>query len=234
MKIEKQHYSDSLHIQTRLSDSLHIPLIPQIADELCWAAITEMVSTYYHQYINTNAPIITQCELFDSCFASPAFGSCNIDCNSFDTSNIPSICNRDATPFPKIPNTQSCFGYSDTYNKDSNGFACPLKWSQLDSFLRKVQMPVIFEWGWEGITIMDTGNMNTHYLVAEGAPHSSYIPSHGWVSINDPWPVGKGRHSIIAYSLYINNIPAPTDSSVHTSVYNSHGVDYIDIQYTGQ
>ena len=220
--------SGFIKIPTPVPSSLPVPLIPQIADELCWAACTEMVSTYLNG-IDPNAPALTQCQLFDS----SGFGDCNINCNTIDTSMFPTACNKQSTPFPNLGNNL-CFGYTkSTTTWDSNFIFHPFTWRVLDSMLTQVKMPIIFSWQWEGITIRTLNQSNWHYIVAIGAPHTRYS-NRGWVSINDPWPVGKGRHSIIAYSEYANNIPAPTDSNVHTSVYFVHGMDYYDFKYVGK
>ena len=93
--------------------------------------------------------------------------------------------------------------------------------------------PVIFEWGWEGITIATIDSGSTHYMVAEGIPHSSYINDPGWVSVNDPWPIGMGKHRIMAYSEYANHIPTSSPGS-NTIVFNAHGVDYFGFQHSGK
>ncbi len=185
-----------------------------MASEWCWAASTEMISTYYHNQVNANAPIITQCQEVQQYMGS----MCTIDCNALPDT-ITASCNWQSTPFA------AAFGYSIA---DTN---IALSWEALSTQITSGK-PVAFEWNWTGITTNTTGNTGGHYLVAEGCPHSSYISFHGWVSVNDPLPVGIGRHRIMSYAEY-RNLPSIDFPGYTDYAYNSHGYDFHSLNFGG-
>ena len=209
--------------------SLHVPMIPQRGFEWCWAACTEMVTTYYHDQIDPNAPVIRQCDLANLVL----FG--NLKCPVM-VGEVPDSMDQPTVPFPNVRDT-NCEGYtfSQTFGSVNSNVMNSIAELPFDSLKWVIvhKSPVIFEWGWEGITIATIDSGSTHYMVAEGIPHSSYINDPGWVSVNDPWPVGMGKHRIMAYSEYANHIPTSSPGS-NTIVFNAHGVDYFDFQHSGK
>lgn len=203
--------------------SLHVPFVYQIGNNWCWAACSEMVSKYYHQKIDSLAPVFSQCMLAKSCYS--IFGT--MTCPVFTADSIPSACDS-------IGSTPFCFGPNYT-GKNYSFFITPTEGTALswDSLCAQIadSMPVIFQWGIEGITA-GTQNWNgMHFLVAEGCPHSSYFDSPGWVSIHDPLPPGQGRHRIITYAEYANmrSTSLPGDSSKY--VFCFHGWDRYAFKY---
>jgi hypothetical protein len=211
------------------TSSLHVPFIPQRADEWCWAACTEMVSKYYHDKINSKAPVLLQCDLANILFHG------NLKCPVM-IGEVPASMDNPTVPFPPLADT-SCEGYTfnQTYGSRSSfveNSIAELPWDSLQSVIAHGS-PVIFEWGWEGVTIATIDSNSTHYMVAEGIPHSSYINNPGWISVNDPWPTGVGKHSIMTYSEYANHIPTSSPGS-KTIVFNAHGVDYYQFTYQGK
>jgi hypothetical protein len=215
----------------QVPSSLHVPLIPQIGNTWCWAAVTEMITTYYHNAIDTNAPVIRQCDL---CKLSAA-DSCNFNCDTLKAGNVPYSCDQFfGAPFPSTPiDSISCLGYikSMTTGPDmrEKGKEILLSQEHLVEQIRH-RIPVIFTWFWSGLTT-DATEQDSHFLVAEGIPHSSYITSHIWVSVHDPWPVGRGGHRIISYPEYANMKPTSIMSSL-SYVFTSHGQDFYDFKYT--
>ena len=211
------------------ASSLHVPFIPQRGDNWCWAACTEMVTAYYNDKIDHNAPRINQCEL-----ANLVLGA-NLQCPIIP-GEVPAQWDQPTTPFPNVGDS-NCEGYSfsQTYGAKTSinpNFIAELPWDSL-KWVISHGSPVIFEWHWEGITIATIDSNDTHYMVAEGIPHSSYINDPGWVSVNDPWPIGTGKHRIMTYSEYANHIPTSSPGS-NTIVFNAHGVDYFGFTHGGK
>lgn len=206
--------------------SLHVPLVGQLASEWCWAACTEMVTRYYHDSINTAAPIMLQCSLVNLAFTwLPP-----LDCDTVNSGNPPSAAyDMSATPFPNLGNG-NCNGYTT-----SSTLGAPYKALPWDSLVSRIsqRMPVIFNWGYAGV-LQSTGGPGTggnHYLVAEGCPTSKYIPDN-WISINDPEPVGRGTHRIISYFEYANKKPLTIEGDTLPYAWASHGYDMYDFNYT--
>ena len=206
--------------------TLHVPFVPQIGYNWCWAACTEMVSRYYHEKIDTNAPPIFQCAYANAVNAGMGYPS--LDCDTLRPGNVPDLFDQTATPFSNVGDS-NCEGYLINYTAGSNS---PLSWDSLKMFIAEKQ-PVIFTWEWQGITFRTIDSMESHYMVAEGIPHSSYIRDPGWVSVHDPWPAGIGKHRVMAYSEYANHIPTSSPGS-NTVVYCMHGIDYFNVRYQGK
>ena len=202
--------------------SLHVPLRPQIADKLCWAACTEMVSMYYDSITHGVAPVISQCmEAEITLDSNPKY-----NCDTINASNIP---NYGANPFDRYHTDTTCFGYKATLYFCHDCSA--MQWDTLCQYIRN-KTPVCFGWSYQGITIKAIDSNGAHFMVAEGVPRSSYI-SHGWISVQDPWPKGKGLHRVMAYSEFANQFP-PSIASSNTCVFSAHYGDYYVSYYPGQ
>ncbi len=208
--------------------SLHVPLVGQLGSWWCWAACTEMVSRYYHDSINTAAPIITQCSIVNLAF----YWLPPLDCDTVNSSNPPDAANdMPATPFPKLGITNSCEGYSVISTSEVVDMKA-LSWDSLVSQISQ-RMPVIFNWGYAGI-LRSTGGPGTggnHYLVVEGCATSKYIADN-WISINDPAPVGRGTRRIISYFEYANKKPLTIEGDTLPYAWSSHGNDIYGFTYT--
>ncbi len=213
--------------------SLHVPFIPQIASELCWAACTQMVSTYYNQKINHLAPALSQCDVVKLKFNDSI--NYQFDCDTLQPANFPADYNVSGAPFPVEAATGTCMGYTPTFYVEPIGKNIMPQ----DTIVKYIGMgmPIIFGWGWQGITIASVSDSNSHYMVAEGVPKSSYISDHIWISVNDPWPVGRGKHRIMAYSEFSNRIPTSIPPSEYGSdqyVFSSHTNDWFLVSYPGK
>lgn len=193
---------------------LKVPFIPQLGKNWCWAACTEMVSTFYHNEVDSSAPIIRQCEE-----VKEALGDrCTMPCPPPDT--IPKIWDKARSPFI------ADFGYSPQYTGKA------LSWDALVAQMA-AKKPVIFQWQYRGITKATQDSTGSHFLVAEGCIKSSYMNfGTGWVSVHDPLPVKRGRHRIIAYSEYANKTPL-LFHGFKKYVFSSHGMDIYNINYSG-
>ncbi|MDP4219018.1 MAG: papain-like cysteine protease family protein [Bacteroidota bacterium] len=215
----------------RVPSTLHVPLIGQIGDYWCWAACTEMVTTYYHNTIDSTAPIIKQCNLVKLLYKD----TCCLDCKTVQPGNVPAEFDQNGAPFPQTdPNSANCEGY--TYSV-TQGPDTHLSWAVVmlseDSLRAQIRnrMPVIFEWFWTADVLDSATQQDAHIMVAEGIPHSSYIYSHMWIAINDPLPTGRGRHRIISYAEYANIKPMTIPGSPLQYTYSTHGMDYYAFHY---
>jgi hypothetical protein len=204
--------------------SLGVPLRSQMASELCWAACTEMVSMYYNSLTGGAAPVITQCMEVQIAGDSIPL----ISCDTITANNIP---NFPLTPFAMYHTYKSCWGYTPTQYSCHDCVGAAMSWDTLSSYIRN-GTPVVFGWSYQGITIKAIDSVGAHYMVAEGTPRSSYI-SHGWISVKDPWPVGKGLHRVMAYSEYANQFP-PSIAGNKRKVFSEHYNDWYVSQYPGQ
>lgn len=202
--------------------SLHVPFIPQIGDEWCWAACTEMVSTYYHDKINPQAPVIRQCEIVNLTSVN------KMDCPG-TPGKIPTYWDQPGTPFPPLGDT-SCKGYKTISTTITSPAGAPLSREELISQIA-AGLPVIFEWNWGGLTVDSSKQSGSHFMVAEGIPHSSYI-DNVWISVHDPLPTGRGRHRIISYYEYENKKPMTLPGVPPEFIFCGHGSDYHQLTYS--
>ncbi|MDP4219022.1 MAG: C39 family peptidase [Bacteroidota bacterium] len=201
--------------------SLHVPFIPQVATNWCWAATTAMVLAYEHRS-NPHVRALTQCQYVQAwCKKYPDYAvrlwmldSCPPSDSGIYYYNFPS------TPFVEA------LGHT-MQERDRVG----LTYEELCSEI-SAGRPVIFQWKWQGITPLTKGRADWHYLLAEGCPESKYINSPGWVSVHDPWPVNRGKHRIMSYSEYDNLVPTSLPGS-REFVYTTHGSDYYGITFKG-
>lgn len=221
-KIDPQPAAAQTPVKTP-PNSLHVPFIAQIGDEWCWAACTEMVSKYYHQKIDPHAPVIGQCELVNM-----VSGADKIKCPA-KVGEIPIDFDQPGTPFPTLGDT-NCKGYHTVSTFNPNSSSAPLSAEQLMSQIAS-GLPVIFEWNWGGMTIDSSNQNGSHFMVAEGIPHSSYITSHIWISVHDPLPAGRGRHRIISYAEYANDKPMTLPGVPPEFIFCSHASDYYQLTY---
>ncbi len=177
--------------------TLRVPLVGQAMSQLCWAATTEMVTSYYHN-LDPRNQFISQCELVKK--ANP---SVMIDCAHVGRRD--SVVNEPGNPFANV----------NTYcTSDWNGGGT-IPYDTLASEFAAGR-PVIFQWAYYGVTTNMKSSMTkamnldypigAHFLVAEGLPHSEHSDSL-WVSINDPLPVGQGTHKVISYSAFCGEVP---------------------------
>jgi hypothetical protein len=177
---------------------------------------------YYNSLTGGAAPVISQCMEVQIAGDSIAL----FDCDTITANNIP---NFGGTPFEMYNTFSSCWGYTpaEYFCHDCSA----MSWDTLSSYIRN-KTPVMFGWYYQGITIKQVASQGAHYMVAEGTPRSSYI-SHGWISVKDPWPVGQGKHRVMAYSEFANQFP-PSIAGSKTNVFSEHYGDWYVSQYPGQ
>ena len=176
--------------------TLGVPLIGQGMNEWCWAACTEMVSLYYHNK-DQRSNIIKQCVLVKDAYSLDSL-PCDGSHRAVEGDD------KQGQPFQQ----------DTTYNFNDWEGELPLPYAALDSEI-SAGRPVIFQWGFFGVTYAKhlvigkkDYNLGGHWLVAEGCPVSAHSDSL-WVAINDPLPVGEGRHQVMSYSAFAGCIPSP-------------------------
>jgi hypothetical protein len=189
---------------------LPIALIPQHASNWCWAATTEMASRFFHSR-NPNAPILEQSSL-----AIANFGS-RIPKDSlryYLAPKVNKILNQPGYPFSPAN------GYSTGFN----GFGGAYAWPDLIKKLSDTNA-VIFQWNWVGVTDSTKIRTGSHFLLATGYVSSPADSTYQWVMVNDPWPVDTGRHRVISYDEYANNVTFKLPE-YKGKEFRSHGTDY--------
>lgn len=217
--------------QKRPPATLGVPTFGQQGLNLCWAACAEMVSSYIHDSVDANAPIITQCEearrgwnIPDSIPCPPVlYGD-----TTFDRLGSPFQNSTDDTIFQ----TWAYPHFADT-SPMPYGAAPPD--TLAFEFINK--RPVIFCWNWFGfsdsIIYKKSGHQldsaqGSHWLVAEGRPEPPYGGRKGWIAVNDPEPVlSSGHHMIINFSGFTNRTNVSTWPGKHSKrAYNENRIFY--------
>jgi hypothetical protein len=182
-----------------------------------------MVTKYYQEKINPQAPWIRQCQLVN------IVQNAKVDCPGIP-GKIPSDWDQDGDPFPTLGDS-NCMGYHAVQTYNPNSSSVPLTPQVLAAQIA-AGLPVVFDWLWIGLTVDSSNQSGNHWIVAEGIPHSSYINTHMWVSVNDPLPAGRGRHRIISYPEYANQKPMTLPGYPPEFSFSTHGVDYYQLTYT--
>jgi hypothetical protein len=199
--------------------TLNVPHIAQQGSYWCWAAATEMVTTYLHRQDPEMYPIITQCELVQQYFDSLRPPDTTLLC---PLTTFPVDAQHDVMGSP--------FGNSWLYAYTTWGITPP-SIATLDSlFSLEKPQPVIFTGQIQGAVpkTYDTG-ANAHYLVAEGMASSPYNFGRAWVTVNDPEPVLGGHHEIITYVEFAGIAPIQ-DQQGHFAD-SVHFIDSYNKQY---
>lgn len=211
-------------------NSLHVPFTPQYASQWCWAATTSMV-LQYEAKSNTNVVPLSQSQYVKAVCLLWNYSVSDLwmlDTLPLTDSGL-SLFNFDGNPFYDSVG----HNFIQTAATESRQSQDPLTFEQLQAEF-VAGRPVIFGWGIWGLTDSTNAFSGAHFLVAEGTPHSSYYNGrHGWVSIHDPEPVGRGCHSIMMYFEYANKRPMYDPDFMWYS-YNLHYYDIYNITYTGK
>jgi len=202
---------------------LHVPFYPQTASQWCWAAGAAMISGYYHS-IDSTAKEYSQCDIVRMYYLNIIRDSSVL---GVDCSKLRALKNFGGIPFVVPPHQFYLKGYTASIQDSA------LSWQGL---CRQIDAgkPVIFQWDWQGI---DNSLEGGHFMVAEGY---SVLPSHHedslWVSVHDPYPANEGKHRIISYRVYNNEVPTnfigTKARSLERYIYDTHVQDIFDISRT--
>jgi hypothetical protein len=198
--------------------TLHVPLVGQAGNNLCWAACMEMVTRYYHQR-DSSTEVISQCKAVSDQLR--ALG----DTAVCPTDSIPDV---EGTPFAYEASVYTCANYSNGTKNGQN--AIPID-TLAEEFANG--RPVIFQWMWSGVVPATASKYGNHWLIAEGLPRSRYSKG-AWVSVNDPMPPGEGHHRVMLYSEFSTALPVADQPGAkrmydRRNVFCNHMCDYYHI-----
>lgn len=167
--------------------TLPVPNRKQLGEQLCWAAVAEMVMIYWNG-IDSSAPVWSQCEQARYNYYVD-IGVPPIDSPACVGDSIPSLYDNANTPFDGIIPLTNAYDYIPYYGDT-------IDWETIQWNIDR-NRPVIVEWGWQG-----HDSSGSHFVVVDGYQISSF--GQRFVSYVDPWSGDLSIHKLLAFNEFIN------------------------------